>query len=147
MEFSRQEYWSRLPFPSPGHLSKPGIEPQVSCIADWFFTVWATREFYISLNFRFIVKLWLPRWLSGKESACQCRRYKRCSFNPWVRKSPCRRKWQPTPVFLPGESHRQRSLAGYSPRVCKTVRHNWMTNTFTFIADSLHCTAETNRIL
>ena len=41
----------------------------------------------------------------------QCRR---CGFNPWVRKIPWRRKWQPTPVFLPGESHGQRSLAGYS---------------------------------
>ena len=37
-------------------------------------------------------------------------------FNPWVRKSPWRRKWQPTPVFLPGESYRQRRLAGYSPQ-------------------------------
>jgi len=36
-------------------------------------------------------------------------------FNPWVGKIPCRRKWQPTPVFLPGESHGQRSLADYSP--------------------------------
>ena len=36
------------------------------------------------------------------------------SFNPWVRKIPWRREWQPTPVFLPGEFHRQRSLAGYS---------------------------------
>ena len=33
----------------------------------------------------------------------------------WVRKIPWRRKWQPTPVFVPGESHGQRSLAGYSP--------------------------------
>ena len=33
-------------------------------------------------------------------------------FNPWVRKIPCRREWPPTPVFLPGESHGQRSLAG-----------------------------------
>ena len=94
MGFSRQEYWSRLPFPSPGDLSKSGIEPQVSCIAGWFFTVWGTREFYISLNLRFSVKLWLPRWLSGKESACQCRRYKRCRFDPLVRKIPWRRKWQ-----------------------------------------------------
>ena len=39
----------------------------------------------------------------------------RPGFNPWVRKIPRRRKWQPTPVFLPGESHRQRSLAGCSP--------------------------------
>ena len=36
-------------------------------------------------------------------------------FNPWVRKIPWREAWQPTPVFLPGESHGQRSLAGYSP--------------------------------
>ena len=36
-------------------------------------------------------------------------------FHPWVRKIPWRRKWQPTPVFLPGKSHRQRSLVGYSP--------------------------------
>ena len=36
-------------------------------------------------------------------------------FHPWVRKIPWRRTWQPTPVFLPGESHGQRSLAGYSP--------------------------------
>ena len=38
----------------------------------------------------------------------------RLRFNPWVRKIPWRKAWQPTPVFLPGESHRQRSLAGYS---------------------------------
>ena len=37
-------------------------------------------------------------------------------FDPWVWKIPWRRKWQPTPVFLPGESHGQRSLVGYSPR-------------------------------
>ena len=45
---------------------------------------------------------------------CQ-RRHKRHRFEPWVRKIPWRRKWQPTPVFLPGESHGQRSLAGYRP--------------------------------
>ena len=36
-------------------------------------------------------------------------------FNPWVGKIPWRREWQPTPVFLPGKVHAQRSLAGYSP--------------------------------
>ena len=54
----------------------------------------------------------LTRWLSDKESACQCRRL---GFNPWVGKIPWRRAWQPTPVFLPGESHGQRTLVGYSP--------------------------------
>ena len=46
----------------------------------------------------------LPRWFRGKKKpACQCRRHKRCRFNPWVRKLPWRRAWQPIPVFLPGE--------------------------------------------
>ena len=53
----------------------------------------------------------LPRWLSGKVSACQWRRHK---FDPWVRKIPWRRKWQPTPVFFPEKSHGQKRLVGYS---------------------------------
>ena len=58
----------------------------------------------------------LPRWLTGKESICQC---KRCRFDPWVGKILWRRKWQPTPGFLPGKSHGQTSLADYSPWGCK----------------------------
>ena len=53
--------------------------------------------------------------VNGKEPSCQCRRHKRFRPNPWVGKIPWRRAWQPTPVFLPGESHGQRSLVGYSP--------------------------------
>ena len=45
-----------------------------------------------------------PWWCSSKESACQCSRLRRCGFNPWVGKILWRREWQPTPVFLPGES-------------------------------------------
>ena len=57
-----------------------------------------------------------PGGASGKEPTCQCRRLnKRLRFNPWVGKIPWRRQWRPTPVFLPGESHGQGSLAGYSP--------------------------------
>jgi len=56
-----------------------------------------------------------PGGATGKESACQCRRPKRHGFSPGVRKIPWRRAWQPTPVFLPGESHGQRSLVGYGP--------------------------------
>ena len=52
------------------------------------------------------------RWLNGKESACHCRRHR---FSPWVGKIPWSRKWQPTPVFLPRESHGQRSMVGYNP--------------------------------
>ena len=50
----------------------------------------------------------------GQEPACQCRRCKRLKFDPWVGKIPWRMKWQPAPVFLPGESHGQRSQMGYS---------------------------------
>ena len=61
----------------------------------------------------------------GKEPSCedesrqlrnQCKRRKRCRFDPWVGKTPWRRKWQPTPGFLPEKSFGQRSLKGYSPK-------------------------------
>ena len=58
----------------------------------------------------------LPSWLSGKEPTWQCRS---CEFDSRVRKIPWRRKQPPTPVFLPGKSHGQRSLVGYSPWGCK----------------------------
>ena len=57
----------------------------------------------------------LPRWLSGKESTCQCRRCKKLRFDPWDAKILWSRKWQPTPVFLSEKSYAQRSLVGYSP--------------------------------
>ena len=60
----------------------------------------------------------LPIWLSGKESACQCRRLDPI---PGSGRSPGRRKWQPTPVFLPGKFHEQNSLEGYSPWARKEV--------------------------
>ena len=56
-----------------------------------------------------------PSGASGKEPSCQCRRCKRCGFDPWVGKIPWRRKWQPTAVFSSGKSCGQRSLVGYGP--------------------------------
>ena len=50
-----------------------------------------------------------PGCTNGEEPACQCRRLKRCSFDPWAGKIPWKRKWQSTPVFLPEESHGQRT--------------------------------------
>ena len=69
----------------------------------------------------FILCLGFPGNNCGKEPTCQCRRRKRREFHPWVGKIPWRRSWQPTPVFLPGESNGQRSLAGYSPQCCKEL--------------------------
>jgi len=59
---------------------------------EWFFSLEVLRDYG------------LLRWHSDKEPACRCRRCRRLGFDPWVRKIPWRRKWQLTPVFLPGES-------------------------------------------
>ena len=76
----------------------------------------------IVLNDYFVFgALGLPRWRSGKEFVCQCKRCKRSRFDPWVGKIPWRRKWQPTTVFFPGEFHGQRGLVGYSPWGCKEL--------------------------
>ena len=73
----------------------------------------------------------LPRWCSGKESACQCRRLQRRGFDAWVRKIPWSRKWQPAPIFLPGKDHVQRSLVGYCPWGCKELGTTKHTHTHT----------------
>ena len=73
-------------------------------------------------------ELRLTWWLSGKESACNARdASRRCEFNPWVRKIHWRRKLHPTPKFLPGKSHGQWILVGYSAKGCKRAGHDLMT--------------------
>ena len=92
--------------------------------------IYTYKHIYESKAFFFLPLLFsvcicrLPCWLSSKEFICQCRRP---GLDPWVRKSPWRRTWQPIPLFLPGKYHGQRSLAGYSPCGHKRVRHNWAT--------------------
>ena len=71
-----------------------------------------------------IINVGLPWWLSGQEPACQCRRRR---FDPWVGKLPWRWKWQSSLVFLPGISHGQRSLVGYSSWGHKRVGHDLAT--------------------
>ena len=65
------------------------------------------------------INLGFPGSTSSKESACQCRRHERCGVYSCIGKIPWSMKWQPTPVFLPGKFHWQRSLVGYSPQVHK----------------------------
>ena len=84
--------------------SQPRDWTQVSCLAGGFFTSWATTEAHFQST---PVQLLLTSGgASGKELTCQCRRWKRCGFDPWVRKISWRRVWKPTPVFLPRESQR-----------------------------------------
>ena len=71
-----------------------------------------------------IISQGVPGSSEAKKSSCQCRR---CGFHPRVERIPWRRKWQPTPVFLPGKSHGQRSLAGFSPWGHKRVKNNLAT--------------------
>ena len=71
-----------------------------------------------------------------KKSASKSRRHKRHWFDPWARKMPWRREWQPTLVSLPGKFHGERSLVAYSPWVCR-VGHNWV-NKYTYTHTHAH---------
>ena len=82
----------------------------------WLYSITDSRDMNLS---KFWEIVGFPGGTSGKEPACQCRRRRRCGFSPWIRKIPWRRKWQPTPILLPGKFHGQRSLEGYSPWGCK----------------------------
>ena len=77
------------------------------------------------------------RWLSGKESTYQCRSCKRFAFDPWIGNILWRREWLPTPLFLPGKFHGQRSLVGYSPWDCKESDTAEQLTPFTFTFASL----------
>ena len=76
-------------------------------------------------------------WFSGKESTCQYRRLRRYGFDPWVGEISWRRKWQPPPVFLPGKSFGQRSLASYCPWGHKDTTE-WYTHTYTHTRTHTH---------
>ena len=92
-----------------------------------FLQLWNTQQF-IAVDIRHCVPYFgFPGWVSGKESACQCRRRRRHGFDPWVGKIPWRRKWQAASVFLPGKSHGRRSLAGSSPWGRKRAEHDLAT--------------------
>ena len=161
MGFSRQEYWSGVPLPSPKvqhsvfllthgtrniittvrvnvsitpvsfhvsllfmslpctYLLSPGSHLSAFCryrlvcrfisLCKWDYTVYAVfLNDFLQYNYVEIH----PCWLRQQRASLQCRRP---GFDPWIRKIPWRRKWQPTPIFLPGESPGQRKLAGYSP--------------------------------
>ena len=107
-----------------------------------FFFFFASTKLQLAFrNWNHSPLLWLPGGSAGKKTTCNvedlgsipglgrrlwgipwwlkwwriCLQFRRPRLNPWIRKIPWRREWQPTPVFLPGEFHGQRSLMGYSP--------------------------------
>ena len=99
---------STLLHPSPGHLVLQELAPRY---------LWSLFLNHLGSGKSTSGK---PRWLNGKEFTCQCRRCSQCRFDLRVGRIHWRRKWQPTPVFLPGKSHGQRSLAGSSPECHKS---------------------------
>ena len=116
MGFSKQEYWSGLPCPPPVDLPNPGIEPAsltTPALGGGFFntsTTWASLVAQMVKN---------PPPNAGD--------------NPWVRKIPQRKEWQPTPVFVPGKSRGQRCLVCYKSRGLQRVGHDWATFTLLFL--------------
>ena len=93
----------------------------VSCFASLFFTTESPgkpNSIYICYESGF------PGGSSGKEPACQCRRRKRLSFNPWVGKIPWRKALQPTPAFLPGEYPWTEELGRLQSIESQRVRHD-----------------------
>ena len=116
--------------PLDSHITFTEWHPSVSLYGSFYLTSLHCQEFPVLLWQHFlspprlmsfpscwlisfpILEIGLPWWHSGKEPNCQCRKHR---FDPWVGKIPWKRKWQPSPVFLPGKSQGQRSLAGYSP--------------------------------
>ena len=114
--FIQREVWDS---PGLGWLRRPGWD----LLLFFFNHSLITRHLRVKSVFRsaIISSVWtlcqtqgFPDGTSGKDTACQCRRHKRCRFNSGVRNIPWGRKWQPTAVLLPGKSHGQRSLVVYS---------------------------------
>ena len=101
------------------------LKRRISLLLKYFIMKYSdTQNIYNSIVCGHLVtivfKKGLPGGDSDKESTCQHRRHKRHRFKPWVGKIPWRKEWQLTPVFLPGESHRQRSLVDTVHRVAKS---------------------------
>ena len=98
MGFSRQECWSGLPCPPLGNLPTQGLNPGLP----------HCRSILYHLSHQGRAHLPVQTTM-------------RNGLDPWVRTLPWRRAWQPTPAFWPGESHGQKSLAGYSPWGCREL--------------------------
>ena len=115
---SRSWWWTGR----PGVLQSLGVAKIWTWLSDWTDLNWYTYKYVYKETYTLVYDIYpyvyiyihthtlgFPRWHSGKVSPCQCRRHKRCRFNPWFRKMPWSRK------SSSGKFHWQRSLVGYSP--------------------------------
>ena len=113
--------WQPTPVFLPGESQGRGSLVAAVCgvTQSWIQLKWLSSSSSSSSSSIMVygASLVVQRW----RICLQCRRCRKLGFDPWVRKIPWRWKWQPTSVFLPGESPEQRSLAGYSPWGCKEL--------------------------
>ena len=137
-----------LPGKSHGWRSLAGYSPwgcKQSDTTEWLLSSrWVISIIYLYFHLSIYLSIYIyiylycylgfPDRASGKESACQFRRHKRCEVDPWVGNIPWRMSWQLTSVILPGESHGQKSLVGYSSK-----SRTWLSN----FTHSLHSYSQT----
>ena len=133
------KFLSSLSTKSNSHLSWTSGSFLLMDIADLSFLIMLDVG-KLALNKRSISSKWtgpqnnhpplfnrgLPKWLSGKESTCECRSCRRRRFDPWVRKIPWRKKWEPTPVFLPRKIPRTGEPGGLQSIGSQRVGHDWV---------------------
>ena len=107
LELSQTALKSYTPGRSKSSIQKVSSSPELNYSMDcWVFTLNSHSDLtWISWPTFHGSVAGFPGGTSGKEPTCQCRRLKRPGFHPWAGKIPWRKKWQPSPVFLPGESH------------------------------------------
>ena len=148
-------FWNKASFPS-FHLAVGGVlcvvitrlstTPWLACFSIRT-TEMSERVILEAVRILTLTSPWvLPWWLRWWRICLQCRRP---MFDPWIRKTPWKRKWQPTSVFLPRKSHEQRSLEGYSPQSHKN--RTWLNDQTTAmkicLTDLLCFIPDTNRTL
>ena len=113
------------------------LELSVIEIYSFLLSAWESSRFWEPTKYSLLQDQGFPGDTVVKESACQCRRHKTNRFYPWVGKISWSKKWQPTPVFLPGKFHGQRRLVGYNtwghkePDTTEHVRTHTHTHTHT----------------
>ena len=105
-------------------MQKREMENRDLKVIAWSVTLLLKSAIVININW------WdsrgFPGGDSGKQPSCQCRRHKKCRFNPWFRNIPWRRAWQSAPIFLPGESHGKSSpMSGLQSIGLQRVSHDW----------------------
>ena len=131
MGFSRTEYWSGLSLASPGDLPEPGIKPGSPA---WWVVSLPLKHLGSLTNKCFSIDYLMNEWdlciegFSGDSAVNNLPVSTGDEVYPCNMKIPWRRKWWPTPVFLPGKSHGQKSLLAYSPWVAKRIRYNLATS-------------------